>query len=73
MVILVSHRFGTVRSADRIVVLDQGRIAEQGTHESLMAEGGRYQRLFQLQAAGFAETLPARGPREPDEAPAVEG
>jgi ABC-type multidrug transport system fused ATPase/permease subunit len=73
MVILVSHRFGTVRSADRIVVLDQGRIAEQGTHESLMAEGGRYQRLFQLQAAGFAETLPARGPREPDEAPAAEG
>lgn len=51
--ILISHRFSTVRMADRIVVLDQGRVIEQGSHESLMAEDGRYARLFSLQAAGY--------------------
>ncbi|MGH1343096.1 MAG: ABC transporter ATP-binding protein [Nannocystales bacterium] len=51
--ILISHRFSTVRMADRIVVLDQGRVIEQGSHESLMAEEGRYARLFSLQAAGY--------------------
>lgn len=51
--ILISHRFSTVRMADRIVVLDQGRVVEQGSHESLMAEDGRYARLFSLQAAGY--------------------
>lgn len=51
--ILISHRFSTVRRADRIAVIDGGRITEYGTHETLMAEGGRYATLFTLQAEGY--------------------
>ena len=51
--ILVSHRFPTVRGADRIVVLHDGRVVEEGTHESLVAAEGRYARLFALQAEGY--------------------
>ena len=53
--ILVSHRFSTVRKADRICVLEHGRVAELGTHDELMALGGRYRTMFDLQAARFAE------------------
>ena len=53
MVILISHRFSTVRMADMIVVLAAGELVEQGTHEELLQLGGRYARLFQLQAAGY--------------------
>jgi ATP-binding cassette subfamily B protein len=53
MVILISHRFSTLRMADRIVVLDDGRVAEHGTHAELMDRGGRYARLFELQAAAY--------------------
>ncbi len=52
--VVISHRFSTVRRADRIVVLDGGRIAEQGSHEGLMAAGGQYAHLFGLQARRFA-------------------
>ncbi|MFF2331663.1 MULTISPECIES: ABC transporter ATP-binding protein [unclassified Streptomyces] len=51
--VLVSHRFSTVQMADHIVVLDGGRILEQGDHESLMAAGGRYAELFEMQAKSY--------------------
>jgi ATP-binding cassette subfamily B protein len=51
--ILISHRFSTVRRADRIVVLEQGQVIEDGTHEKLLAADGRYAELFHLQAARF--------------------
>lgn len=53
MVILISHRFSTVRMADTIAVLSGGELIEQGTHEELLQAGGRYARLFRLQAAGY--------------------
>ena len=52
--ILISHRFSTVRHADRICVLEHGRVVELGTHEELMAHGGRYRTMFDLQAQRFA-------------------
>jgi ABC-type multidrug transport system fused ATPase/permease subunit len=51
--ILISHRFSTVRQADRICVLEQGRVVELGTHDELMAKGGRYRTMFDLQAQRF--------------------
>lgn len=53
MTILISHRFSTVRSADQIIVIDQGAIIERGTHEELLAVNGRYASLFHLQAVGY--------------------
>jgi ATP-binding cassette subfamily B protein len=53
--VLISHRFSTVRLADNIVVLSDGRVHEQGTHEQLLAAGGRYAELFRLQAMRFTE------------------
>jgi ATP-binding cassette subfamily B protein len=70
--IVISHRFSTVRRADRIVVLDGGRVAEDGTHASLVAAGGRYATMFALQAQRFAADTPpapdARGPGRPGDA-----
>jgi ATP-binding cassette subfamily B protein len=53
MVILISHRFSTVRQADQILVIQEGRILERGSHDELMALNGHYASLFQLQARGY--------------------
>lgn len=53
MALFISHRFSTVRMADRIVVLAEGRIAEEGNHQQLVALGGRYAEMFELQAASY--------------------
>jgi len=53
ILIFVSQRFSTVRRADRIVVIDKGRVVEEGTHQSLMQQKGKYARLFSLQAKGY--------------------
>ncbi|MGH8061791.1 MAG: ABC transporter ATP-binding protein [Pseudoxanthomonas sp.] len=51
--VLISHRFSSVRMADRILVLNEGQLEASGTHEQLLAQGGRYAELFELQAAGY--------------------
>ncbi|MEX2394193.1 MAG: ABC transporter ATP-binding protein, partial [Actinomycetota bacterium] len=53
--IVISHRFSTVRRADRICVLEDGRVVEQGSHERLLSNKGRYAEMFRLQAARFLE------------------
>ena len=53
MAVLISHRFSTVRMADRILVLEQGSVKEQGSHSQLVSLGGKYSELFELQAAGY--------------------
>ena len=56
--ILISHRFSTVRHADRICVLEGGRVVESGTHDELIALNGRYRTMFDLQASRFGEEEP---------------
>jgi len=61
--ILISHRFSTVRHADRICVLEHGRVIEIGTHDELMALGARYRTMFDLQAKRFSEPVDEEGTR----------
>jgi ABC-type multidrug transport system fused ATPase/permease subunit len=58
---LISHRFSTVRHADRICVIERGRVVELGTHDALMAKGGRYRTMFDLQAKRFAASEDEEG------------
>ncbi|MCB0599407.1 MAG: ABC transporter ATP-binding protein, partial [Phaeodactylibacter sp.] len=53
--VLISHRFSTVRMADRILFLENGQLLELGSHEELVAMGGKYAELFQLQARGYVD------------------
>jgi ATP-binding cassette subfamily B protein len=53
MVLLISHRFSTVRLADYIYVLERGSISESGTHAELIQKGGKYAQLFQIQATSY--------------------
>ncbi|MBV8136040.1 MAG: ABC transporter ATP-binding protein [Deltaproteobacteria bacterium] len=66
--ILISHRFSTVRHADRICVLEHGRVVEFGSHDELMAAGGRYRTMFDLQASRFGEPDEQEGEDTLDEA-----
>lgn len=59
--ILISHRFSTVRHADRICVLEHGKVVELGSHDELMAQGGRYRTMFDLQAQRFVSTEDEEG------------
>jgi len=59
--ILISHRFSTVRHADRICVLERGRVVELGSHDELMAKGGRYRTMFDMQAQRFSATADEEG------------
>src|SRR5207253_9539274 len=59
--ILISHRFSTVRHADRICVLEHGKVVELGTHDELMAKDGRYRKMFDLQAQRFTATEDEEG------------
>ena len=59
--VLISHRFSTVRHADRICVLEHGRVVELGTHDELMADRGRYRTMFELQAKRFGATEDEEG------------
>jgi ATP-binding cassette subfamily B protein len=61
--VVISHRFATVRRADRIAVLDQGRITELGSHDDLIAAGGSYAAMFTMQAARFAQAAPESAAR----------
>jgi ATP-binding cassette subfamily B protein len=58
--VIVSHRFSTVTGADQILVLDGGRIVESGTHADLIAHGGSYARLYNIQANAYAMDSDAR-------------
>lgn len=64
--LVISHRFSSVRQADRIVVLADGRIEEAGSHDELVASGGRYAGMFAVQASRFADgaatSTPLGGP-----------
>jgi ATP-binding cassette, subfamily B, bacterial len=53
MAILISHRLASCRMADRIIVLEHGRILEEGHHDALMARGGRYAEMFEAQASQY--------------------
>ncbi|WP_084542426.1 ABC transporter ATP-binding protein [Calidithermus chliarophilus] len=59
--LIISHRFSTVRLADVIVVLEDGRVSEQGSHEELLRQGGTYATLFRLQARGYQEQAESQG------------
>jgi ATP-binding cassette, subfamily B, bacterial len=69
--ILVSHRFSTVRLADLIVVVEDGLVVEQGTHDALMAAGGRYRTMFDLQASRFDDPSAPRDGEQLDDAAVV--
>jgi ATP-binding cassette subfamily B protein len=53
MALLISHRFSTVRMADRILVMEDGQISEEGPHDALMKSGGHYADMFELQATSY--------------------
>ncbi len=70
--VVISHRFSTVRRASSIVVLDEGRVVEQGTHDELIALGGRYAHMFAIQAARFTDRCAPHSDRESESGPVLD-
>jgi ATP-binding cassette, subfamily B, bacterial len=64
--VLVSHRLSALRDADRIIVLDDGAVVEEGSHDELLQVRGHYHRLFERQATGYRETAPTTDGHEVD-------
>jgi ATP-binding cassette, subfamily B, bacterial len=64
-VVLISHRFSTVRNADRIYLMEHGRIVESGTHEELMEVGGTYARMYEVQARAYRAPERPQAPLAP--------
>ncbi len=62
--ILISHRFSTVRMADRILVIDDGQLVESGPHAELLAKDGLYAKLFHMQAQGYVVAPPSGAPND---------
>src|SRR5690606_27819963 len=65
--LLISHRLGSVKDADKICVLQDGRVTEEGTHSDLMAAGGEYSRLFQMQAESYVGNTVQAPPSQTDQ------
>lgn len=65
-ILVISHRFSTVRMADRICVMDEGSVVESGSHDDLMRQRGLYARLYEIQARAFGDPLDGRGRGAPD-------
>jgi ATP-binding cassette subfamily B protein len=61
-VFVIAHRLSTIHRADQILVLDEGMIRERGTHQQLLARGGQYARLYELQFVDAASTSPSAEP-----------
>jgi ATP-binding cassette subfamily B protein len=60
-VLAIAHRLSTIAAMDRIIVLDRGRIVEEGSHEALLAQGGLYARYWKRQSGGFIDTEDGQG------------
>ncbi len=69
-VLAIAHRLSTISAMDRIIVMDEGRIVEEGSHDELLARNGLYARYWNRQSGGFIGTMNRKRPSDPDDRPA---